>query len=373
MALGTPVRVSSRKKRSIASPLFSSRQKTIDTKVKVENTDSVIPENIVSSSAVSPCVQSSSFNDKDQKIVSYIIKSNDGEKGLVSRPTPNECYYATLSLSSIHPEVVSKNDSRRQTLLESCGMRDDVTDAVISTMLSQNTTDKNSKAAFKSLKETFKSWDDVVDCEDVSRIEDSIRVAGLAKTRAERIQTMLQTVKEERGSPSLDYIKNIENDDDVKKELSRFKGLGPKTISCVLLFALGRSEFPVDTHVLRITKQMGWVKPNETREGAYSHLNSLVPNDLKMDLHCLLVQHGKCCHRCAAKGRPQFPPKNGSKLLCPLTQIPKWVGNIPENELKSVQLVKTEDNVIGNVVKSEEVAQSDDAKRSKNAVIKSDL
>jgi endonuclease III-like uncharacterized protein len=30
-----------------------------------------------------------------------------------------------------------------------------------------------------------------------------------------------------------------------KKELSRFKGVGPKTVSCVLMFCLQRAEFPV--------------------------------------------------------------------------------------------------------------------------------
>jgi endonuclease-3 len=78
----------------------------------------------------------------------------------------------------------------------------------------------------------------------MAKIELAIRVAGLSKIRAERIVAMLQTVKDERGTPSLDYLNGMP-DDEVKVELSRFKGLGPKTISCVLLFALGRSEFPV--------------------------------------------------------------------------------------------------------------------------------
>ena len=105
--------------------------------------------------------------------------------------------------------------------------------------------------------------------------------------------------------------------------LSQFKGLGPKTISCVLLFALARPEFPVDTHVLRISKQMKWIPSDSTRESAYELMNSIVPSSIKMDLHCLLVTHGKHCHRCAANNRPQFPPKDGSKLICPLLQIEK--------------------------------------------------
>ena len=80
---------------------------------------------------------------------------------------------------------------------------------------------------------------------------------------------------------------------------------------------MGRGEFPVDTHVLRIAKGCNWVSSSETREGAYKILNDIVPDDIKMDLHCLLVRHGKVCHKCAANGRPQFPPADGP-LVCPL-------------------------------------------------------
>ena len=261
-----------------------------------------------------------------------ITKASNG-----MRPSVHESRYATLSLAKIHPYVINKNDKGRKTMLEACGMRNSITDSIISTMLSQNTTDKNSKAAWASLKKNFPNWDLVVECDDIAKIEESIRVAGLAKTRAERIQGMLRIVKKERGEASLEYIRDY-NDEQVKAELKRFKGLGPKTISCVLLFALGRNEFPVDTHVLRITQKMGWVPSSASREHAYEYLNEMIPNDVKMDLHCLLVRHGKVCHSCAANGRPQFPPDDGSKLECPLVSVSKWVGKVPLHFLKEYGL-----------------------------------
>lgn len=39
------------------------------------------------------------------------------------------------------------------------------------------------------------------------------------------------------------------DDEAIKAELSRFKGVGPKTVACVLMFCLQRAEFPVDVHV----------------------------------------------------------------------------------------------------------------------------
>jgi len=247
-----------------------------------------------------------------------------------NRPTPNECRHATTALSNLHPHVTKKNDVHRQTWLESCGRRSSVIDSVVSTMLSQNTTEANSTAAFSSLKKAYPTWDHVADCDDLEAIEAAVRVAGLAKTRARRIRDLVRTVREERGGTlpvSMEYIRGM-TDDGIKRELGRFKGLGPKTISCVLLFALGRDEFPVDTHVLRISQKLGWVPVHATREGAYEHLNQKVPKDVKLDLHCLLVAHGKRCHKCAANGRPQFPAKDGSKLKCPLVNLPSISANI---------------------------------------------
>jgi endonuclease-3 len=290
---------------------------------------------------------------------------------------------ACAGLALLHPDVVDRNEGRRREMLQSCGFRSSITDSIVSTMLSQNTTDANSRSAYKSLKKAFPTWESVLtssssgsvngDGDDVDKLAAAIRVAGLAKTRAERIRAMLKTVKEERGEPSLEYVRDM-SDDAVKVELGRFKGLGPKTISCVLLFGLGRNtEFPVDTHVLRITKQMEWIPCHvTTREGAYEYLNQVVPNDIKLDFHCLLVTHGKHCHRCAANGKPQFPPKDGTRLDCPLV---KRLLTSPSNKKDSKMCtVKKEENPVS--IKAETIEVQKDAPLTPSAwsrkVIKSE-
>jgi endonuclease-3 len=240
-----------------------------------------------------------------------------------SRPTPGECQWAVNVLSEIHPEVVERNKSRRRAT-HSCGAQDDIVDGVVSTMLSQNTTSANSTAAFRNLKQVFPTWEEYIETADnVPKLQEAIRCGGLAERKSKRIHEMLTTLQEERGSPSLEYLRQLSNDE-IKEELSRFKGLGPKTISCVLLFTLGRDEMPVDTHVHRISKKAGWISASTNAENAYLHLNKVVPDSLKLDLHCLLIAHAKSCYRCAARGKPQFPPK--IKVPCPLVHIHKQKG-----------------------------------------------
>lgn len=131
----------------------------------------------------------------------------------IPRPTPEECKYVTDALSALHPDVVERSSTRRKTLLEACGMRNSITDSIVSTMLSQNTTDANSKAAFKNLKEKFKDWESLVKCDDMSEIEDAIRVAGLARTRAERIHRMLSTVLKDKGELSMEFLRDFSDEE----------------------------------------------------------------------------------------------------------------------------------------------------------------
>ena len=239
------------------------------------------------------------------------------------RPTPEECWYVMTELGKLHPEVIERNRKGQSDAIGTCAMDKTILDGVVGTILSQNTTSANSSRAFANLKAKFSTWDQIEALPDASQLEQVIRSAGLAKTKAERIYAMFKILKKERGTVSLEYLRSY-SDADVKADLSRFKGMGPKTISCVMLFAMRRPEFPVDTHVHRICQQLGWTSHVAcTREASYYHLNATVPSEMKRDLHCLLIAHGKQCHRCAARGKPQFPPKDGSKLKCPLVNMNK--------------------------------------------------
>lgn len=190
-----------------------------------------------------------------------------------------------------------------------------VLDSLVGTMLSQNTTDTNSRRAFASLKAKFPTWESVYSA-DPKAVEDAIRCGGLAEIKTARILNILKALEQERGKLCLEYVRHM-SVDEVKLELSRFKGVGPKTIACVLMFHLQQNEFPVDTHVFRITKMLGWVPEKADREKAYLHLNHRIPNHLKYDLHCLLVTHGKRCPRCAKGGRMQKPADGP----CPLVNL----------------------------------------------------
>ena len=162
---------------------------------------------------------------------------------------------------------------------------------LIRTILSQNTSDHNSHRAFRNLKYNFKSWVELKDA-PLKRIVQSIKTGGLEKIKAERIKKILNRIYKERGRVSLSFLKRW-NTEKIKEYLSGFKGVGEKTIACVLLFSLGRPVLPVDTHILRVSKRLGLIPLRTDSKKAHLILQKLIPPDLVYSFHLHLIEHGR--------------------------------------------------------------------------------
>jgi len=176
-------------------------------------------------------------------------------------------------------------------------------DGLIRAILSQNTTDVNSHAAFASLKHRFPTWDEALGA-GPQDIADTIKHGGLAPTKSRRIHQLLGHLEEERGELSLDHLCDLPLQQ-AQEYLLSLHGVGPKTAAIVLLFHCGMPLFPVDTHVFRVTSRLGWLPGKATPEKAHSMLGKLVPQDCYLQLHLNLIQHGReTCH----PRNPECPP-----------------------------------------------------------------
>lgn len=205
-------------------------------------------------------------------------------------------YYACL-LNELKKEYPLLGQSF--LLRESCG---DPLDVLVLTILSQATNDTNSGRAFSELKRRFPTWAAVMEA-DVAEIEDAIRVGGLAAQKAARIKRILQKIYREAGSVSLEHIKEWDTGR-IVEYLSGFEGVGPKTVACVLLFGLDRPAFPVDTHVLRVSKRLGIAGDRDDAGKTQRTLEEKIPPEMMMDLHLGLIEHGR---RTCRPGKPGCP------------------------------------------------------------------
>ena len=173
--------------------------------------------------------------------------------------------------------------------------RGDPLDSLIRTILSQSTSDVLSARAFESLKAKFPVWEETLRAR-VTSIESAIKGGGLAKAKARWIKAILGEGLVDRGELSLDHLTRLAPEE-VMSYLTRFEGVGPKTAACVCLFALRQPVFPVDTHIHRIAKRMGWVGERDTAERTFDLLDNSIPDALKYQLHVNLIAHGRTvCH-----------------------------------------------------------------------------
>ena len=157
-------------------------------------------------------------------------------------------------------------------------------------ILSQNTTDLNSGRAFENLMCTFGSWEAMAQA-DLKDIAAAIQVGGLADQKAVTIKSVLRWVGRQPGG-SLDFLRGM-SDAEAEETLTAIKGVGIKTARLVLLFGLGRPVFVVDTHVLRVSKRLGLISPDCSREKAHRLLDTLVPDEAKYSGHLEMISHGR--------------------------------------------------------------------------------
>lgn len=184
-------------------------------------------------------------------------------------------------------------------------------DAIIGTILSQNTNDKNSYQAYRNLKDNFNNWDELSLLKP-PQIEKYIKVAGLGKQKSKAIYELLQSLMKKEKLVSLDHIK-IKNDKEILEELTSYNGVGVKTASCVLLFSLGRNVCPVDTHVHRTLNRLCIVETNLPDKTFYKIINK-IPENAAHSFHTNLIR----------LGREICKPTNPNCSICPLLKLCKY-------------------------------------------------
>lgn len=162
---------------------------------------------------------------------------------------------------------------------------------LVLTILSQHTSDVLSGRAFAELIRRFPDWDAIREA-PTPAVRDAVQGAGLAATKAPRIQAVLRRVVEERGGYDLEFLGDLPLEE-ARRWLLDLPGVGPKTAACVLLFALGRPALPVDTHVYRVCRRLGLVPPKMTADQAHTHLEALVPSEEVYAFHIGLIKHGR--------------------------------------------------------------------------------
>jgi endonuclease-3 len=192
---------------------------------------------------------------------------------------------------------------------------------LVLTVLSQSTNDRNRDVAFLRLRERLPTWELVRDA-PLAQVERAIRPGGISKVKSARIQAILRAISASPDGrdrpprePSLDWLAGAPLAE-ARAYLLALPGVGRKTAACVLLFAFGMREVPVDTHVSRVGMRLGLLRAGAPFEELHDEMLALTPPGEELELHVNLLRHGRrTCHArgpdCARCALARMCPSRG--------------------------------------------------------------
>jgi endonuclease III len=186
---------------------------------------------------------------------------------------------------------------------------------LVLTVLSQSTNDRNRDVAYFALRDRFADWSAVRDA-PVDEVEEAIRPGGISKVKSARIKSILGAVTETSGHGlALDWLASLPVPE-AQQYLVGLPGVGRKTAACVLLFALGMRDVPVDTHVSRVGTRLGLFRAGAPFVEMHDEMLALTPRGQELEFHLNLLRHGRrTCHarrpECSACALARMCPSAG--------------------------------------------------------------
>jgi endonuclease-3 len=115
-----------------------------------------------------------------------------------------------------------------------------------------------------------------------------IRSVGLFRAKARSLVAAMRAIASEHGG-------RVPRD---RAALEALPGVGPKTAGVVLIHLGAEEAFPVDTHVGRVARRLGFTREREPGR-VEERLRALLPRDRWARGHQLFVWHGR--RTCAAR------------------------------------------------------------------------
>jgi endonuclease III len=176
------------------------------------------------------------------------------------------------------------------------GNKSDPVDELVYIALSRRTREGAYQASYNALKKRWPRWDAVADA-SIAEVTQVIRSGGLGERKARSIVGALRELRETFGGCRLEV--DTWPDDEVAAFLSSLPELGPKSAACIMAMSLNRQAFAVDAHVGRVMARVAPYAPLGLELASLEHkrrqalLPSLIPPELRRDLHVNLVVHGR--------------------------------------------------------------------------------
>lgn len=151
---------------------------------------------------------------------------------------------------------------------------------LIATILSARTRDEKTIPVAQQLFKRYSTVSALANA-DIKEVQKTIRPINFYKTKSKNIKNCAKILdKKYNGKPPHDFEKLIE-----------LPGVGRKTAN-VFLSEMGKDAIGTDTHVLYITRKLGWTEKNKPKN-VEEDLKRLFPRRYWSKINPILVRFGK--------------------------------------------------------------------------------
>lgn len=183
----------------------------------------------------------------------------------------------------------------------------DPMDDLVFIVLSNKTSPRIARRTYADLRARFCSWDALLHA-PISEVRRILKPAGLSSIKSRQLRAALRSIKSHMGSCDLRPLRR-KSAGEIEAFLVRLPGVSEKVAKCVSLYTMNVKVLPVDVHVHRVSRRLGWTT-RKRADQCHEELESLVPPALRYAFHVDCVLHGrricrpheplctKCCIRC---------------------------------------------------------------------------
>ena len=234
---------------------------------------------------------------------------NDGDRIHVSEVVERPWIFGTWKISRMVRILENTYGNPRH------GNKMNPLSELIYIILSTRTQERSFQKAFLRLKRAFPSWDKIT-FRDRAKIRALLRSNGLARLKAEQIVSIIDRLRHEFGRATLSPLRCM-SDWEAEGFLTQLPGVSLKIAKCVLMYSMDRQVLPVDVHVHRIARRLGFTVKNRP-DTSQQLIESAIPPRHRYSFHVNAIAHGRklCtsrnpqCRNCPISGYCHF-----SKLI----------------------------------------------------------
>ncbi len=174
----------------------------------------------------------------------------------------------------------------------------DPVDDLVYIIISNKTSPGRAQETYMHLKRFFGTWENLLNSTSLE-LRLVLQPAGLATVKSRQIRAALTMIKRDFGACDLATLRDWRQDA-IKGYLIALPGVSEKVAKCVMMYTMGAQVLPVDSHVHRMARRLGWTERNRADE-SHAELEALVPPNRRFAFHVGCIAHGR------AICRPKLP------------------------------------------------------------------